>query len=67
MYFLLHLNEEQKKIVFTPDFGDAKCPKFNVVGKEEINNLQLAGYIAQAQLKNLKYEMVDFHTSRPRS
>jgi dTDP-glucose 4,6-dehydratase len=65
MYFLLHLNEEQKKIVFTPDFGDAKCPKFNVVGKEEINNLQLATYIAQAQNKELKYEMVDFHTSRP--
>lgn len=65
MYFLLHLNEEQKKIVFTPDFGDAKCPKFNVVGKEEINNLQLATYIADAQGKNLNYEMVDFHTSRP--
>ena len=65
MYFLLHLNEEQKKIVFTPDYGDAKCPKFNVVGKEEINNLQLATYIAQAQGKELNYEMVDFHTSRP--
>jgi dTDP-glucose 4,6-dehydratase len=65
MYFLLHLNEEQKKIVFTPDYGDAKCPKFNVVGKEEINNLQLATYIADAQGKKLNYEMVDFHTSRP--
>jgi dTDP-glucose 4,6-dehydratase len=65
MYFLLHLNEEQKKIVYTPDYGDAKCPKFNVVGKEEIDNLQLVTYIADAQKKKFNYEMVDFHTSRP--
>ena len=48
-----------------PDYGDAKCPKFNLVGKEEINNLQLAQIIADAQGKELKYEMVDFHSSRP--
>lgn len=65
MYFLLHLNEDQKKLVYTPDYGGAKCPKFNVVGKEEINNLQLVQYIADAQNKDLKYEMIDFHTSRP--
>jgi dTDP-glucose 4,6-dehydratase len=65
MYFLLHLNEDQKKLVYTPDYGGAKCPKFNVVGKEEIDNLQLVQYIANAQNRDLKYEMVDFHTSRP--
>jgi dTDP-glucose 4,6-dehydratase len=65
MYFLLHLNEEQMNIVNTPDFGGAKCPKFNVVGKEEIDNLQLATYIADAQGVKLNYKMVDFHTSRP--
>jgi len=65
MYFLLHLNEEQMKKVYTPDYGGAKCPKFNVVGKEEINNLQMVQIIADAQNKELKYEMVDFHTSRP--
>ena len=65
MYFLLHLNEEQQKIVYTPDYGHAKCPKFNVVGKEEIDNLQLAKYIADAQGVELNYRMVDFHTSRP--
>lgn len=47
------------------DFGQAKCPKFNLVGPEEINNLELAQMIAQAQNKELKYEMIDFHTSRP--
>lgn len=65
MYFLLHLNGEQEKIVFAPDYGGAKCPKFNVVGKEEINNLELVQMIAAAQNKTLHYEMVDFHTSRP--
>lgn len=47
------------------DYGQAKCPKFNIVGKEEIDNLQLAKLVAQAQNKELIYEMVDFHSSRP--
>lgn len=47
------------------DFGNAKCPKFNVVGKEEIDNLELAQMIAEAQNKELNYEMIDFHSSRP--
>jgi dTDP-glucose 4,6-dehydratase len=42
-----------------------KCPKFNIVGKQEINNLQLAQIIADSQGKELKYELVDFHSSRP--
>ena len=33
--------------------------------QEEINNLDLANIIARAQGKELKYEMVDFHSSRP--
>ncbi len=47
------------------DFGGAKCPKFNIVGSEEINNLDLAKIIATSQGKELNYEMVDFHSSRP--
>ena len=50
---------------FEPTFGGAKCPKFNIVGAEELNNLELAGLIAAAQGRALKYEMVDFHSSRP--
>jgi dTDP-glucose 4,6-dehydratase len=63
--FLLNLNEHQLRIAYEADYGGAKCPKFNVVGKEEIDNLQLAKYIAESQGKELKYEMVDFHSSRP--
>jgi len=47
------------------DYGGAKCPKFNIVGSEELNNLELAQIIADSQEKELKYEMVDFHSSRP--
>jgi dTDP-glucose 4,6-dehydratase len=65
MLFLLTLNSHQKEIIHAPDWGGAKCPKFNIVGKEEINNLALAQMIADAFPKSLKYELVDFHTSRP--
>lgn len=50
---------------FEPTYGGAKCPKFNIVGAEELNNLELAQIIADAQGKELKYELVDFHSSRP--
>jgi dTDP-glucose 4,6-dehydratase len=62
MLFLLNLDPNTQ---FERDYGDAKCPKFNLVGKEEINNLQLAQIIADAQGKPLNYDMVDFHSSRP--
>ena len=51
--------------VHTGDYGHAHCPKFNLVGTEEIDNLSLAQMIAAAQGKELNYEMTDFHTSRP--
>ena len=50
---------------FEPTWGSAKCPKFNIVGSEELNNLELAQIIADTQEKELLYEMVDFHSSRP--
>lgn len=49
----------------TGDYGHAHCPKFNLVGTEEIDNLTLAQMIAAAQGRELIYEMTDFHTSRP--
>ncbi len=58
--FLLSL-----KGVSETDYGGAKCPKFNIVGKEEVDNLTLAKYIAEVVGKDLKYEMTDFHSSRP--
>lgn len=62
MLFLLQLNPN---IQLVEDYGGAKCPKFNLVGAEEIDNLALAKIIADVQGKELKYDMVDFHSSRP--
>lgn len=55
----------QEHVQIPSDFGGAKCPKFNLVGKEEVNNLELAQSIAAALDRPLRHEMVDFHSSRP--
>ena len=47
------------------DDTGVKCQKFNIVGKDEIDNLQLAQFIAKTQGKELLYEMVDYHSQRP--
>lgn len=41
------------------------CQKFNIVGKEEVNNLDLARLIAGALDRKLLYTFVDFHSVRP--
>ena len=61
LMFILNL----KNYVHEGDFGNAKCPKFNLVGPEEIDNLTLAQKIAKVQNKSLIYEFVDNHSSRP--
>ena len=45
--------------------GGTVHPKYNVVGETEVDNLTLANLIADAAGKPLKYELVDFHSSRP--
>jgi len=62
---LLFLIDRPLEDSIIEDFGGAKCHKFNIVGGEELDNLQLAQLIAEGVGKELKYEMVDFHSSRP--
>jgi dTDP-glucose 4,6-dehydratase len=62
---LFLLNLKYLNTICVPDKTGAKCPKFNIVGAEELNNLELAQIIAEAQGKELNYELVDFHSSRP--
>tara|TARA_B100000989_G_scaffold243376_1_gene190380 strand:+ start:106 stop:1137 length:1032 start_codon:yes stop_codon:yes gene_type:complete len=62
---LFLLNNKEKISKLDKDFGGAKCPKFNLVGPVELNNLELAKMIADSQNKKLNYNMVDFHSSRP--
>ena len=44
---------------------DVQSGKFNIVGEKEVNNLELAQFIAKVIGKPLKYKLVDFHSSRP--
>jgi dTDP-glucose 4,6-dehydratase len=60
MFLLEHTNT----LDMTNNTG-IKCPKFNICGATELNNLELAKIIAEAQGKELKYEFMDFHSSRP--
>jgi len=39
--------------------------KYNISGEKEVSNLDLAQTIARIMGKELNYEMVDFHSSRP--
>lgn len=39
--------------------------EYHITGEKEVDNLQLAKDIANILGKELKYEMVDFHSSRP--
>jgi len=47
-------------------FPEVEClDRFNVVGEKRLNNLEVAQMIADFVGKPLKYELVDFHTTRP--
>ena len=60
----LFLLENDRTLDMTNNSG-IKCPKFNICGATELNNLELAQMIADAQGKELHYEFMDFHSSRP--
>jgi len=45
--------------------GSGLRGKYNIVGEKEMDNLALAQFISKIVGKPLKYEMVDFHSSRP--
>ena len=47
------------------DNYDSSKGRFNIVGEKETDNLELAQLIAKILGKELKYEMVDFHSQRP--
>ena len=47
------------------DVFEHSMGRWNVVGEQEIDNLQMATMIAAAADRDLDYELVDFHSSRP--
>jgi len=62
--FYINTDDVASAILFlisNHEIGD----KYNIVGEREMDNLELAKTIADIMGKDLKYKMVDFHSSRP--
>ena len=62
--FYIHARNIAHAILFLIEKG-VIGEKYNVVGEKEVDNLEMAEFIAQEIGKPLKYKMVDFHSKRP--
>ena len=62
--FYIHARNVADAVLFILRNGTTQ-DKYNIVGEKELDNLQLAQLVADIQGKPLRYEMVDFHSSRP--
>lgn len=62
--FYIHTKDIARAVAFVLEHGELQ-DKYNIVGKEETSNLDVAKLIAKMLGKDLKYEMVDFHSARP--
>lgn len=70
--FYIHARNAADAVLFIMNkvkpvlYPEKDCPeRFNIVGEKEIDNLSLAQMIADYMKKPLKYELVNFHSSRP--
>lgn len=69
--YYLHARNQADALVYilqniTPtSYRDGDMSRFNVVGEREVDNLELAQMIAGSIGKDLNYQLVDFHSSRP--
>lgn len=62
--FWIHARNVASAVMFLLINGAVR-DKYNIVGDEELNNLELALYISDVLGMELDYDMVDFHSSRP--
>jgi dTDP-D-glucose 4,6-dehydratase len=62
--FYIHARNVAEALLFLLDHHQAG-DKYNIVGEKEVDNLTLAQFIAGVIGKPLRYQMVDFHSSRP--
>jgi len=62
--FYIHARNVANAIYFLLDKFEQR-EKYNIVGEKEVTNLKLAQMIAKILDKELKYTLVDFHSSRP--
>jgi len=63
--FYIHARNVCDALLFLTEKGFNGYDEFNIVGEQEIDALSLAQKIAKIIGMELKYEMVDFHSSRP--
>ena len=62
--FWIHARNVSSALLFLLDKSKVR-EKYNIVGEKEVNNLEMAQFIARILNKKLKYKLVDFHSSRP--
>lgn len=70
--YYLHARNHADALLFilrhidAPSFDESSLPaRFNIVGDVEMNNLELAEWIARYMSRRLNYSLVDFHKTRP--
>ena len=62
--FYIHAQNIASAVLFLINNGKLG-EKYNIAGEKEVSNLELAILIAKYVGKELKYEMIDFHSTRP--
>lgn len=60
----IHSRNIANAVMFLIEHG-VVSEKYNIIGEREVDNLELAQMIAKCMKKELKYELVDFHSDRP--
>lgn len=63
--FYIHARNVANAVLNIVNAGYTGYDEWNIVGEKELSNLELAQIIADHIGKELKYEIVDFHSSRP--
>lgn len=62
--FYIHAQNIASAVLFLIKNGNIG-EKYNISGEKEVSNLELAQLISKYIGKELKYEMIDFHSDRP--
>ena len=62
--FYIHAQNIANAVLFLIQNGKIG-EKYNISGEKEVSNLDLALFIAKTIGKDLDYEMIDFHSTRP--
>lgn len=62
--FYIHARNIAAGVMFLLEHGSVG-EAYNITGRHEVSNLDLALFIANVMNKELDYELIDFHSSRP--